>query len=633
MKTAILKWMRLILFFLGVGGFFIVERYFYTHNQHILLRSITLLMTLAGALCPFLLAAEAKKNKLSGERTSWFLLATWQFGVALALCLYLLYAKTMGDLVVPNTLVQKGLLAIWLGFLILSSFAGIGLELTHRQSGTGFCAEPKRLLMAAGGWLLIGMFGCSLICVNYAASKLDHVFDWSYFKTTVASESSKNMTANMSGELKIAMFFPRDNEVKMFVSEYFSSLVAVSAKVKLLDYDKDLAPTIAEQFKVSRNGQVILTYGENQRKVIDIGLDLKTARPILAKLDTKFQEAFLALTTKEQTIYFTRGHGEMNPATSENPMRALRGIEMILKSQNFKVKDFAAGEGGFSKVPDDASAVIIAGATQPFLSEEFSVLQEYAENGGKLFVWLDQADTESNAGLINPSKKDPELDFLKSIGISVSTELLANDKSNIAATRTKVDRLFWYTDNFGSHESVSLLARNDDQFQVIAYRSRYLQIGTLNANWKAYETIKSLDSTFADANRNLEFDAASEKRKAYPLVVALEKTPAAKATAGNNTKRGKIVVVANAAMFSDFLVRNPGNQLLFLDNVRWLTETLPNVTGTAATEEDVQVRFSKSRDLYIFYGTIFLVPFLVLIAGFLGTRKRNNKQRVVDSHA
>ena len=631
MKRTIFKWMRLILFFLGVGGFFIVERYLYASNFHVLLRAIALLVALAGAFMPLFLAAEAGKCALQGEKKSWMLIAAWQLTVVAALGLYLLYVKSMGDLVVPDSLLQKGMLAAWLGLLILGGFAGVGLESAHLASGTGPCAEPKRLVTIGSGWLLIGMFGCSLLCINFAANKRDHVFDWSYFKTTVASESSKNMVANVEGDVKIATFFPRDNEVKLFVTEYFSSLAAVTPKIKLADYDKDLVPTIAEQFKVSRNGQVVLTYGENQRKVIDIGLDLKAARPVLTKLDSKFQEAFLALTTKEQSVYFTHGHGEMNPGSVDNAMRAMRGVEMILKTQNFKIKEFAIKQGGLNKVPDDASLVVISGATQPFLSEEFKVLTDYVDGGGKLFIWLDLPEGDNGTALLPTSAEDPETAFLKSMGLTVGTAFLANDKANIAATRTKVDRLFWYTDNFGSHESVSLLARNDDQFQVIAYRTRYLEVGPPGKDWKSFETVKSLDSTFADVDRKLEFDAAKDKRKAYPIVVALEKVAPPNQPPEAGAKRGRLIVVANAAMFSDFLIRNPGNQLLFLDNVRWLTESLTHVAGASATEEDIQVRFSKSRD-YIFYGTIFLVPFLVLIGGFIATRKRNVK-KVVDFHA
>ena len=637
MKTTVLKWMRLLIFSLGIVGLFIADRYFYVSDRHVLLRVVAMLFVLAGALIPFFLAADAAKNNLPGERKSWLLLASWQLTVFAGLCVYLLYVKTMGDLLAPDSFLQKALLALWLGLLILGFFAGIGLEFGHRSSGTGPYAEPKRLTMVAGGWLLIGIFGCALVCLNFASNKMDRVYDWSYFKTTVASESSKSMVAGLEKDLSIAMFFPRDNEVKYFVSEYFASLAASSPRVKVFDYDKDLSPTMAEQYKVSHNGLVALSYGENGKKTIEIGLDLKAARPVLSKLDTKFQEVLASLSSKEQMVYFTRGHGEMSVGSSDNPMRAIRGVELILKTQNFKTKDLNARDGSLSKVPDDAAMVVIAGATQPFLSEEFKVLQDYVVGGGRLFVWLDQPDGES--ALVKTSGQDPEIEFLKSIGLNISDAFLANDKASIAATRTKVDRLFWYTNNFGSHESVSLLARNDDQFGVIAYRSRYLEIIPGNKSWRTFETIKSLDSSFADTNRNMEFDVATEKRKAYPIVVAVEQinapAPAPTPSPGSPApvvKKGRVVVVAGAAMFSDFLIRNPGNQLMFIDDMRWLSDSMAKVTGTAASEEDIQVRFSKNRDLYVFYGTVFLLPVLVLLVGFFATRKRQVK-KVVEGHA
>ena len=71
---------------------------------------------------------------------------------------------------------------------------------------------------------------------------------------------------------------------------------------------------------------------------------------------------------------------------------------------------------------------------------------------------------------------------------------------------------------------------------------------------------------------------------------------------------------------------------MFIDDMRWLSDSMAKVTGTAASEEDIQVRFSKNRDLYVFYGTVFLLPVLVLLVGFFATRKRQVK-KVVEGHA
>ena len=51
--------------------------------------------------------------------------------------------------------------------------------------------------------------------------------------------------------------------------------------------------------------------------------------------------------------------------------------------------------------------------------------------------------------------------------------------------------------------------------------------------------------------------------------------------------------------------------MLFIDAIRWLGGE-ESFTGAISTTEDVKIEHTKQKDLVLFYGTIFVVPSLVL---------------------
>ena len=83
--------------------------------------------------------------------------------------------------------------------------------------------------------------------------------------------------------------------------------------------------------------------------------------------------------------------------------------------------------------------------------------------------------------------------------------------------------------------------------------------------------------------------------------------------------KSKVVVFSDATMISDPILVNPGNQVI-TDTLRWAIGH-KSFMGAVNSEEDVKIQHSKSRDLIIFHGSIFLIPLMVLIFGFFATRQ------------
>src|SRR5437868_7671319 len=92
--------------------------------------------------------------------------------------------------------------------------------------------------------------------------------------------------------------------------------------------------------------------------------------------------ALVKLERPQKKVYFTTGHGE----------RSLDGfgpqdygtIKQGLERDNFTTAPINLVTQ--RAVPDDATALIIAGPTNPFLQEEKDALKAYVDGGGKLII-------------------------------------------------------------------------------------------------------------------------------------------------------------------------------------------------------------------------------------------------------
>jgi hypothetical protein len=68
-----------------------------------------------------------------------------------------------------------------------------------------------------------------------------------------------------------------------------------------------------------------------------------------------------------------------------------------------------------------------------------------------------------------------------------------------------------------------------------------------------------------------------------------------------------------------------GNQVLFLDAVRWLGGE-ESFAGEPSSEEDVRIEHTKQKDLIWFYATIFGAPALIGGLGFWYSRRARRRR-------
>jgi hypothetical protein len=608
-----LRALRIPLFLLGLALIFIAERYLKTYDSYKIAAIIGVVIALTPMALSFLFMQQSKSEGLEAESQSWKLVLGWKILAMVGVALFYVYKLTLDTSLNPDTLGQKALLVLFLTSLFLGLFMGLGVEFSHRMNGTGENAEPKRLGYSAKIWLSIGFLFLGMFALNYGAAKQDKVFDLSYFKSTKPGEATLNAVASLDAPVRTGVFFAKDSEVASFVREYLEILAKKNSNLKLEFYDKDFYPTQAEEFKVSKNGQIVLLR-DGKRQRIDLGDKLENARKKLRTLDAQFQKALLQLVSNQGAIYFTSSHGEMGWGIDRHsPLRSLSNLEKILRSQNLAPKTLSSL---FDAIPEDAEALAVVGATAAFTKEEVQTLRDYLNRGGKILMALDVDSAGEQAEETVIADQNEIQTLLTEVGIQFRKERLANDRDFVRSTRQKFDRALIFTNLFGSHESVSTLTRNDEKLNILALNSGYLVVESGSNAWHPVATIMTLRSTFIDTNKNFEYDP-DEVRGSYPLAAAAEKATA-------DGKKSRILVFADSGMLSDPPLYYNGNQWMALDAFRWLTDRM-NTAGALESEEDVRIQHSKSRELVVFHSSIYLAPILILLLGFIVNRRKKGR--------
>jgi hypothetical protein len=325
------------------------------------------------------------------------------------------------------------------------------------------------------------------------------------------------------------------------------------------------------------------------------------------------------------------GHGEITdpesiPAELKGhvPERRTSVFKKRLGELNYEVKDLGLIDLA-KDVPDDATVVIMLAPSVPLQPAEWAALSRYLDKGGRLMIAMDP-------------KADPALGELEGkLGVKFNPASVTDDQAFLPQRGTMADRRFAITTQFSAHASTTSLSRSVDKGLVLidsgALEDAPLQTGAQGP--KKTVTIRSMESSFLDANDNYTFDAASEKRQRWNIAEVFE-GPKLKDAEGKDRDGYRVALFADTDLFADALVQSMGRAAIVLvsgplldDTVRWLGGE-ESFVGDVVSEDDKPIQHTKSQDAVWFMLTLVGAPILVLTLGLVGTWARRRKSKKVE---
>jgi hypothetical protein len=509
--------------------------------------------------------------------------------------------------------IEGGTTVVWIALLVIALLPLLFGELALGPMRRAAHVEGRRVRSAIASALSIAFALVYVGLFTYAAGELDAKIDFSYFRTSRPSDSTKKIAESAADPIKVMAFFPQLNEVGTEVDSYLRELHGAAPSLKIETYDRLLVPALARDAKVSQDGVLVLSRG-TAKETLSIGAEMKTSASKLKTLDGDFQKALLKVLRDAHVAYFTVGHGELNEAAGPDAAEGRTGksLRRLFESQNYTVKDLGLAQGLGTEVPEDATVIAVLGPAKAFLPEEVAALKRYAEKGGHLLLALD------------PEPKADLAPLAAMVGLTWRPAILATDKTYVRRRYNNSDRTILVTNRFSSHASVSTVSRNSARGAVIFPGASSLEKKD-GEEAKVDFAVKSFPETFEDLDGNLELTEGTEKRASYNLGAAVSRAVTPRPDyKGKDPPELRAFVLADADGLSDAAFTNEPNVFFAVDLIRWLGGE-ESFTGSITTTEDVRIEHTKQKDQAWFYATIFGAPSLLLGMGLWVTRRRRQK--------
>jgi hypothetical protein len=520
--------------------------------------------------------------------------------------------------------VAVALAALWPVVWSVAAFAILPMELAYAPMKRAARVETGRIRAAQFAGMGTAFMLTLAFSLAYAASERDHKWDLAYFRTTRPGESTRKIVRALDAPLTVAVFFPNGNEVREQVDAYLGDLARESSQLRVEHYDFDIDPVKAKELGVSANGFLVFNRG-GRKEQLGLSLQMESARANLRVLDREIQQRLLSAAKPNRVTMLTVGHGERtaDPQDDSDRRPGIRELRNALQDQGHDVRELGPAQGLATDVPKDATLVMILGPTKPFAPEEIGALTRFLDRGGRIFLALD------------PDAGVPMTELLAPIGLSLGAKTLVNDQIYASRTHQDGDRANLVTGLFSSHPSVTTLSRQGMRAPVVLPGAAAIlgprpHSAPVNG-WSVDYAVHAHAATFADDNGNFQLDRG-EERKSWELAAAASRklpTPANADAKGTSKEKApdaeapeaRLFVVGDSDFLTDPVIRFAGNGFLVLDPVRWLMGE-ESFAGQVSSEADVPINHTRKQDVAWFYSTIFVVPGLVLVLGFVVTRRK-----------
>jgi ABC-type uncharacterized transport system involved in gliding motility auxiliary subunit len=222
-----------------------------------------------------------------------------------------------------------------------------------------------------------------LIAVNYIGQRQKKRWDFTAAQQYSLSDQTRNVLAKLDDTLNVQVFAVQ--ETAQPYRDRFEEYAAASRHVQVEYIDPERDPIRSRQAEVDRNGTIVVSYkGRTERTTANTEQDVTNA-------------IIKAVSGEVKKIYFTRGHNEHDPDSTDerNGYSAIKGM---LERENYSVASVVPAQG---PIPDDAALVIVAGPRTDFERPEIDALKAYLDKAGKLLLMLDPQDRPDAPELTN----------------------------------------------------------------------------------------------------------------------------------------------------------------------------------------------------------------------------------------
>ncbi len=459
------------------------------------------------------------------------------------------------------------------GLVLVLGAIGVNFKLIIQSLGRR--STKYGISMVLGGLFVLGI----LAAVNFFFYRNNYRADWTKQHTFSLSDQTAKILKHLDKDVHVYAFWNDNDNTRKQIQQLFDEYNNISSKFhyEFLDVDKNAAEA-QQVYHVEKYGTIVFktdTKEERWEPTPARG----SARPPQEEDITN--TLLKAIRNEQKTVYFVTGHNEVNLEDSQS--RNGYGLaKAALEKEFYKVETLDLMTTDV--VPEDASAVVIAGSDKPYLTHETDALSKYLHHGGGVVVLLD------------PAPKPDFADFLKPFGIVPDNDVVVDPSLE--------NRLF------GGSPGMPLVRHYSDHAIVkdFPYATVFPMTRSLQVSGDAQAIALTGGNAWGETDlTNLQNGVAKSSADVNgPLNIA---AATAVKSDSSNGKPGRLVVVGDSDFASNIQFNNQGNGNLFTNIVSWL----------AADEDLISVspKQMENRPLNMTAADLRLVVYIIILFGLL----------------
>jgi ABC-type uncharacterized transport system involved in gliding motility auxiliary subunit len=347
-------------------------------------------------------------------------------------------------------------------------------------------------------------------------------------------------------------------------------------------------PAIVQKYGVTREGSLVVTRDEKFEEV-QFGSDEAALTNAIVRLND----------STLLTVYFISGHGE--DSIDEPGDTGLSQLKELLEGVNYQVKSLNAIS---QTIPEDASAIVIAGPTRQFSPEEVQTIDTYLAAGGKAVVLYEPSPLTG----LEPGQTDPLVQYL-----STRWGLILNDDFILDQTSFVQGPEIPATTNYGS----TPVSKGLEGVNTIFPLARSITLagpGVAPAEVSLSPVVSTMPGlAWAETNVAALTDPAAPveqgpEEAAGQLVIG--------ATAENTATGGRVIVFGDKEFGQNqFWQQQLANGFLLLNSIKWATTREDQISLTPRDSTIRTLNVVNNRDVAIVFLLACLLPPLLVIIG------------------
>ncbi|HZT05652.1 MAG TPA: Gldg family protein [Chloroflexota bacterium] len=300
-------------------------------------------------------------------------------------------------------------------------------------------------------------------------------------------------------------------------------------------------------------------------------------------------------------VYYLTGHGERDLDNFQD--EGYSDLKTQIQADNYVVESLNLLSTG--KVPDDAKAVIIAAPKTALLDDELKALNDYLDGNGRLLLFVDPLQTDSNVG-----------ELIKRWDLNIGDGVAVDPVSALGQ-----DPLAIIVQRYGLHTIVKDLG-------TISLMPFSTSIEIPNLIKKGVDisglALTSGDRSWLETDRSkLQYTDGEDKKGPLTLAVAVEQVenpPAEEPPPGfedpNKKVKNRAVIIGSSEMGVNGLIKQQiANRDFILNSLNWITQTDQLITTRPRIDQQRTVFLTPAQGNFVFFSSAVFFPLVILGVG------------------